>query len=271
MRWHKTFLVSIMCVAGMAASFLAFGASTSYATKVVTVGVNGLLGEKTEATKAPVLVMQLQDGLAAGDIFYCNLKGASWTEEKIPITYTLPGSTTVEELLLEAKQVSKTQLEVKLSGADLPKGSVLELPLYTQLNAAEATISIDSNNTAITEETILFAKATDKKAEVVVSQVPVGATTDEIGTIAVEEVYGKQFYNALCNNVDGTITLSLQNTDLRFRVTNDTQLVGSKGFGGMSSDHTVFTQTTPQVLKINLTDFINQKVTANKEIGRAHV
>lgn len=253
MRWHK----SIVCILAMMMISIfperSFAASTSHVTKVVTVGEASTLDNTEHGRSVPELVIELKDGLKAGDTFYLNLNHAQWLEAVIEAQIKdQEGQVLQEGANLQVKKLTSTQLEIKVLENDIPKDYSIIIPMISKIESGEATISIDSNNTMITESNVVFAKTSTEKGKVSIGEVPKVAKAGMIAPIRIEESYVGQFKSDIDKGSGKTFTVSMTTPGMKWQLPDDesAKLVGEKGYEGMTAES--IRQLSDQVLEVTI-------------------
>ena len=215
-------------------------ASSNRITKVVKVAKDDTFNI---AATAPQLVIDLEDTLPANAIFYLELDGAKWA--KTPFQ---DGSGNYEAKqidangdiaasgIVEVKRVSDKELQVKTLGVVADTQNIV-LPLLTQVTGEQASVTIDTNNQAISGGTYVFAATSNEKGKVSVGTLPNIYNEGELAEITIEEPYQGAFL-AKANDLAGkgyiTLEVDLEHKDFKILNANDLTVSFGKGFEGQA-------------------------------------
>ena len=152
-----------------------------------------------------------------------------------------------------------------MTKGEIPTSTNLTIPLKTLVAGTEATVTIDSNNTTVSEDTFSFATISNTK--LTVSPQSAAEKVSEEGympTLFIEESYGGQIRHFIAEGLDNTILLRLNHPDFKFEISSTASLTGLRGFDGLAKTDTTFTLINDQQLQITLPDAITTLSPNNK-------
>jgi hypothetical protein len=241
-----------------------YGASENRITKVVTVGADDIL----EAQNAPVMVIDLKDGLEAEDTFYLLLQGAEWAVGSAAneIRGDIQGMPESEEVpTLEVKKITPYELQIRVKSAAISGGASLRIPLHTKVTGAEAYVTLNNNNTTVTAGSYLFAKTMDYRAKITAGDIYTTTGNAVMADIMIEEPYSQAFYKSLLKGKSDKIQLVLNTNDYEFALDRPEigvpTLTGIKGFDTISGGAEHLRKLDAQTIELTLPDISHQRHT----------
>lgn len=244
---------------------ISFAQSVNHMTKVVTVGKDEVLGKEAHEVEAPKLVIELKDGLNKGDRFYLNLEDALWHVKEIVIIDKPSPEAVDQAVKVIGKQIAPTQLEVQVVEGTLASGTKLEIPIYAKVTGTEAKVVIDSNNTTVTGEPLLFAKGSEAKGKVTrMGDVSKVVGKGSMPKLMIEEAYGGQFRQEIEKGAQSSFIIRLDSTDFAFELTKDAKLVGNKGYEGIEASSESLKLINDQQLQVTLPTQLQEVSKTNK-------
>ena len=229
----------------LAATFLAGSLScpvTTYAASKNRVTTSISVSKDTElTTKAPSLVIELEDDLAVGDVFYLELNNAEWLIDDVTIEASNIGGSATFKKTLESKDTLAVKLEEVKDETDapltaLPADAVIRVKLASKIKKATATVKIDSNDTAVTANSsgIEFARVNTSGATAKIEEVKSMTSDGKVSDIVVEEAYEGAFAEHLDKSGNFVMRFKLANSDVEFAGVRNISVSGTKGFSGIS-------------------------------------
>lgn len=260
---HIAYLLIIAIILTMLPAMI-YGASENRITKVVTVGMDDVL----EAQNAPLMVIDLKDELEVEDTFYLLLQGAEWAVgsaaneirgeiQGVPESEVAP--------TLEVKKINRYELQVRVKSAAVPGGASLRIPLHTKVTGAEAYVTLNNNNTAVTAGSYLFAKTMDYRAKITAGDIYTTTGNAVMADIIIEEPYSQAFYKSLLKGKSNKIQLILNTNDYEFALDRPDigvpRLTGIKGFDTISGGAEYLRKLDAQTLELTLPDISHQRHT----------
>lgn len=236
MKLRRRF-IALIAASMMATSMPAFATSTNRVDKIVPVAQDA----KLDKALAPQLKIELKDELEKGKIFYLNLEDAEWADDIVSQLGTNSNFKFTRE--------NKTQLSVEAK-KDLPASELAHaISLITKVTGAEASVEIDSNDTAVTSGNYIFATSKDSshKSKVTADDVTAFAITGEMAPITIEEQYIGAFKNSKAQKV----TIDLKGKGIEFNHNKNAIIkdafVGKKAYLGKKFSVKVMDEATLEV------------------------
>ncbi|PHV70143.1 hypothetical protein CS063_11745 [Sporanaerobium hydrogeniformans] len=230
-------LAAVLAATMVVTAVPAMAASTNSLTHGIVVD------QKGETITGAGLKIEMKDNVdTTGSMFFVNLENAEWA-----ITGTQ--TTKVGDLSIEYKTNSKKELQVtiKADGNATAKEN-FTLPLNAKLTGGEATVSIDGNGSVISDMApVVFAKTSDAKANVTVGEVKNIYKDGVIADIIIEEGLVGSMDPA--NGDNGSVKVSLDNTDYEFVNLSSSNIELSKGFSNLNAS---FDKTTGDEVTLTL-------------------
>lgn len=229
-------------------------ASGNRINKVITVMKDEIL----EESNAPKLIMVLLDELEEGDIFYLNLGGAKWVNS--PERINLAGND--NEVYLELKQMTASQLQVRVKRGTIKAGSSLSIPMTVRVTADKAYVTVSNNNTAVTSGTYLIAESMSFLGTVTIGKIPVTTGSGNMADLWVEEPFSQAFSKAIAKGEEPVVQIQLNHNGYVFDLnSSQPRLNGIKGFEGINAEDKFIRQIDEQTLEFSLPDIKEAKYT----------
>lgn len=268
-RHHKA-LVLISLILYIACTFMPiYAKSDNHVSKVVTVGRDEVLSLEVQKELVPYLSIELKDELTKEDRFYLNLHQAEWMADYLPIEIKAEGGEPITEgIKVEAVKITATQLELKVIEGNLMPLMKIRVPLVAKVIGEQATVAIDSNNTTLSSETLLFAFSSTEKGSVT-AMTPI-KTLDKgsMTKLTIEEAYGGQFSSSLAKKYSNKVLLTLNNRQFTWELTDSSiaepKLIGIKGYEKMNAGLEAFKCVSDTKLEITLPTSIEKVSKTNK-------
>ena len=213
-----------------------YAASKSRVTKSVSVAKD----TKLTASQAPTLIIELEDDLAVGEVFYLELKNAEWLLDDISVVASnFDGSVTFDVGTVDATTISIAveAVEDEAGGTltALPADSIIRVGLASTIKKATASVVIDGDGTVITSNSgIEYAKVNMNGATAKISEVKSLTTETVIGDIMIEEAFDGAFAAELNKSGNFVMTLKLDNSDVEYGSLKKISVAGTKGLLGVT-------------------------------------
>ena len=224
-----------------------YAASFNHVNKVLTVMANEIL----TSDEAPILSLYLIDELEENAIFYLELSGGQWLDT----AYEAQLKAHQGSGFLEIKPVSKSKLQIKLKGANLEAGTIMQIPLALQMTGQIAKVTVRNNNTVVSSGTYEVAQVASHKGSIAAVEVPTTTDSGFMASLVIEEPFSKAFSKAVAQGKRPVIELRLNHNAYAFSLM-DSQvcLEGSQGFEDLALDDFLVTQVDAQTLALTLPD-----------------
>ena len=243
---------------------VSYSASDNRITRLVTVGENEIL----QGTNAPILVLDLKDPLEPEDTFYLLLDGAEWAVGTgiNEISGQILGMPSGEVMpSLEIVKIRSRELQVRVKAADILSGCSIRIPLNAKVTAAQATVTVNNNNTAVSPSTYVFAKTMDSRGSVTAKEMATTTGSGVMARLVIEEPFSQAFSKAIANGKKNKIQIMLQSNEYEFALEMKElgvpKLTGIKGFDTLSGGLQNLRRIDAQTLELTLPDVSAQKYT----------